>query len=141
MSWRKAIWAACIAALFGLAFWRNRKVYAKHSRLWCGIKSAIDVTLVLGLAFRVPVLLCAYVIMWLTKPLNKQPVLRTTVGAIIGITVAFLSGFAVELVVVAGVFAVDMVTGGVWKYWSGISTEKIDWRAELFGKRFARQAA
>ena len=80
---------------------------------------------------RIPILLCGYVILWLTKPLSKKPVLRTTVGAIIGIAVSFFSGFAMEIIVVAGVFAIDLVTGGIWHYWQSIGDGKLDWKAEL----------
>jgi len=129
-----------MAVLLSLAFWRNRKTYKKPF-LWTAGKSLIDVALVLGLAFRLPFLLCAYVIMWLTKPLANRPVLRVAYGALMGLAITFLSGFAIELVVIAGIVAIDQVTGGAWKYWLGISTEKIDWRAELFGRQLARRAA
>ena len=135
MTWWKAFWAACVATLLGLAFWYNRKTYTRKSKKWCAIKAIVDTTLVLGLAFRLPVLLCGYVILWMTRPLIKRPVLRTTVGALIGIAVAFLSGYAIEFIVIAGIFAIDMVSGGVYRYWTGISDEKINWREELFGRR------
>jgi hypothetical protein len=140
MTWWKTFWTACVAILVGLAFWRNRKSY-KRSNVWCLIKSLIDVALVLGMAFRLPMLLGAYVIMWLTKPLNHRPVLRIAYGALIGIAIAFLSGFAIEFVVLAGIFAIDMVTGGALRHWRSISAEKLDWRAEIFGPRAARKAA
>lgn len=135
----KAFWAACVAALLSIALWRNKKTYRK-SWVWCAIKSIFDVALVLGLALRLPLLLCAYVIMWLTKPLANRPVLRVTYGALAGIAIAFLSGFAIEFVVIAGIFAIDQVTGGAWKYWFGISTKQINWKAEAFGHRAARRA-
>jgi hypothetical protein len=131
MSWWKAFWAACITTLLGLSLWHNRRVYRTRSWTWVSFKSVVDVSLVIGLAMRVPVLLCGYVILWLTKPLQKKPVLRTTVGAILGIAVGFFSGFAMEVIVVAGVFAMDMVTGGIWHYWQSIGNDKLDWKAEL----------
>jgi len=38
----KLFWAACIAALCGLAFWKNSKSYPGKSKLWRLGKSAID---------------------------------------------------------------------------------------------------
>jgi hypothetical protein len=136
----KAFWAACVAFLLAVALWRNKKTYGK-SWVWCAIKSIFDVGIVLFVALRAAPLLCAYVIMWLTKPLANRPVLRVTYGAIMGIAIAFLSGFAIEFVVIAGIFAIDQVTGGAWKYWFGISRQQIDWKAEAFGLRRARRTA
>jgi hypothetical protein len=137
MTWWKAFWAACITTLLGLSLWQNRRAYQKKSWTWVSFKSAIDVSVVVGLAMRIPILLCGYVILWLTKPLSKKPVLRTTVGALIGIAVSFFSGFAMEIIVVAGIFAIDMVTGGIWHYWQSIGDGKLDWKAELGLRRRA----
>ena len=53
----KLFWAACIATLCGLAFWKNSKSYPGKSRLWRLGKSAIDTGLVLLMVVYAPALL------------------------------------------------------------------------------------
>jgi hypothetical protein len=63
-----ALWAALMAALFGLAFWKNSQSYPRKSRLWRLGKALIDTGLVILMVIYAPALLLAYVVIWLTSP-------------------------------------------------------------------------
>lgn len=133
----KMFWACFVASVFGLSLWSNRRLYRNKSWTWVGVKSLFDAGLVLALAMKIPVLLCGYVCVWLTRPFKDRPVLRTTLGTLIGLTIGVLSAFSMEAVVVLGIFAVDLVSGGIVRYWNGIGAETIDWKAEIGLRRKA----
>jgi uncharacterized membrane protein len=108
----KLFWAAGIAALCGLAFWKNSKSYPAKSRLWRLGKSAIDTGLVVLMVIYAPALLLMYVVVWLTSPFrNKIIQVSTAFASILAIT--HLAGVVFEAVAVLGVFAVDLLTGQV----------------------------
>jgi hypothetical protein len=108
----KLFWAACIATLCGLAFWKNSKSYPGKPRLWRLGKSAIDTGLVLLLVLYAPALLLVYVVIWLTSPF-KNKIMQSTAAFASILAVSHLAGVVFEAVAVLGVFAVDLVTGQV----------------------------
>ena len=108
----KLFWAACIAALCSLAFWKNSKSYPRKSRLWRLGKSAIDTGLVLLLVLYAPALLLMYVVIWLTSPF-KNRIMQSTAAFASILAVSHLAGIVFEAVAVFGVFAVDLLTGQV----------------------------
>ena len=108
----KLFWAACVAALCGLAFWKNSKSYPGRSRLWRLGKSAIDTGLVLLMVLYAPALLLMYVVIWLTSPF-KNRIMQSTAAFASILAVSHLAGIVFEAVAVFGVFAVDLVTGQV----------------------------
>jgi len=108
----KLFWAACIATLCALAFWKNSKSYPAKSRLWRLGKSAIDTGLVLLLVLYAPALLLIYVVTWLTTPF-KNKIMQATAAFASILAVTHLAGIVFEAVAVLGVFAVDLLTGQV----------------------------
>jgi len=108
----RLFWAACIAVLCGLAFWKNSQSYPRKSRLWRKGKSVIDTGLVLLMALYAPALLLMYVVIWLTSPFKNKIVQSTAAFASI-LAVSHLGGIVFEAVAVFGVFAVDLLTGQV----------------------------
>jgi len=108
----KLFWAACIAALCGLAFWKNSKSYPRKSRLWRLGKSVIDAGLVVLMVIYAPALLLMYVVIWLTSPFKNKIVQVSAAFASI-LAVSHLAGVVFEAVAVLGVFAVDLLTGQV----------------------------
>ncbi len=108
----KLFWAACIAALWGLAFWKNSKSYPHKSRLWRLGKSAIDTGLVLLMVLYAPALLLMYVVIWLTSPF-KNKIMQSTAAFASILAVSHLAGIVFEAVAVFGVFAVDLLAGQV----------------------------
>jgi uncharacterized membrane protein len=108
----KLFWAACIATLCALAFWKNSKSYPAKSRLWRLGKSAIDTGLVLLLVLYAPALLLIYVVTWLTSPF-KNRIMQSTAAFASILAVSHLAGIVFEAVAVFGVFAVDLLTGQV----------------------------
>ena len=108
----KLFWAACIATLCALAFWKNSKSYPRKSRLWRLGKSAIDTELVLLLVLYAPALLLMYVVIWLTSPFRNKIIQVSAASASI-LAITHLAGVVFEAVAVLGVFAVDLLTGQV----------------------------
>jgi hypothetical protein len=108
----RLFWAACIATLYGLAFWKNSKSYPSKSRLWRLGKPAIDTGLVLLMVLFAPALLLMYVVIWLTT-LFKNKIVQSTAAFASILAVSHLAGIVFEAVAVFGVFAVDLVTGQV----------------------------
>jgi len=108
----KLFWAACIAALCGLAFWKNSQSYPRKSPLWRLGKSVIDTGLVLLMVLHAPALLLMYVVIWLTSPF-KNRIMQSTAAFASILAVSHLAGIVFEAVAVFGVFAVDLLTGQV----------------------------
>ena len=108
----KLFWAGCIAALCGLAFWKNSKSYPGKSRLWRLRKAVIDTGLVVLMVIYAPALLLMYVVIWLTSPFrNKIIQVSAAFASILAIT--HLARVIFEVVAVLGVFAVDLLSGQV----------------------------
>jgi len=105
-----AFWTGALAVLGGLLFWRNKKKYRAHSAVWLLGKTVVEL-LVLGLtAAFLPALLIVWLVTWVTRPI-KTPWVRTVVGVLTGVTFGFLSNIAVEILLLLGVFSIDMKTG------------------------------
>jgi hypothetical protein len=108
----RLFWAALVAALLGLAFWKNSRSYPHKSRFWRLGKAVIDTGLVVMMVVYAPALLLMYVVIWLCTPLrNKIIQVATAFASILAIT--HLAGVVFESVAVLGVFAVDLLTGQV----------------------------
>lgn len=105
-----AFWTVALALLGGLLFWRNKRKYRHKSPWWLLGKSSVEL-LVLGLtAAFLPALLIVWLVTWVTRPIAR-PWVRTVVGVLSGIAFGFLSNVAVEVLVLLGVFSIDMKTG------------------------------
>ena len=103
----RLFWAALIAALLGLAFWKNSRSYPHKSRFWRFGKAVIDTGLVV------------LMVIWLTSPFRNKNIQVTAAFASI-LAVTHLAGFVFEAVAVLGVFAVDLLTGQSWSGWIGV---------------------
>lgn len=106
----KAFWAAMLAALGGLLFWRNTVRYRQRSGLWRIGKSALELVLLIATVQFLPGMLIAWLVLWATRPI-RNGWLKTMVGVFAGITFGFLSNIVAELLVLFGVFAVELKTG------------------------------
>ena len=101
-----------MAALLGLAFWKNSLSYPRKSRLWRLGKAVIDTGLVVLMVIYAPTLLLMCLVIWLTSPFrNKIVQVSAAFASILAIT--HLAGVVFEAVAVLGVFAVDLLTGQV----------------------------
>ena len=108
----RLFWAALLAALLGLAFWKNSRSYPRKSPLWRLGKATIDSGLVVLMVMYAPALLLMYVVVWLTSPFRNRIIQITAAFAAV-LAVTHLAGVVFEAVAVMGVFAVDLVTGQV----------------------------
>ncbi len=108
----RLFWAALVAALLGLAFWKNSQSYPRKSRLWRFGKALIDAGLVVLMVAYAPGLLLMYVVMWLTSPFRNRITQVTTAFAFV-LIISHLAGVVFEAVAALGVFAVDLLTGQV----------------------------
>jgi hypothetical protein len=108
----RLFWAALVAALLGLAFWKNSLSYPRKSRLWRLGKAVIDTGLVVFMVVHAPALLLMYVVIWLTSPFKNKIIQVTTAFASV-LAITHLAGVVFEAVAVLGVFAVDLLSGQV----------------------------
>jgi uncharacterized membrane protein len=108
----RLFWAALMAALLSLAFWKNSQSYPGKSWLWRLGKAVIDAGLVVLLAIYAPALLLMYVVIWLTSPF-KNRVLQVSAGFGAALAVTHVAGILFEAIAIAGIFAIDLVTGQV----------------------------
>ena len=108
----RLFWAAAMAALLGLAFWKNSRSYPGRSRLWRLGKAVVDAGLVIILTVYAPALLLMYVVVWLTSPFKNRIVQATAAFASV-LAVTHLAGVVFEAVAVLAVFAVDLLSGQV----------------------------
>jgi hypothetical protein len=105
-----AFWAGTLALLSGILLWRNKRKYRSKSVLWLITKSATELAILMLSAFRMPALLCAWIGVWVTKPI-KASWLRVTVGVVLSIGLGWLMAFGMEIILLLSVFAVDDITG------------------------------
>jgi len=108
----RLFWAAMLAALLGLAFWKNSRSYPHKSRIWRLGKAVVDTGLVLLMVVYAPALLLMYVVLWLTSPFRTR-VVQLGAGFAAALAVTHIAGVVVEAVVIVGIFAIDLVTGQV----------------------------
>jgi hypothetical protein len=101
-----------MAALLGLAFWKNSRSYPRKSRIWRLGKAVIDAGLVMLMVIYAPALLLMYVVIWLTSPFRNK-IMQSTAAFTSILAVSHLAGIVFEAVAVFGVFAVDLLTGQV----------------------------
>lgn len=99
-----------VAALFGLAYWKNTFSYGFKTRKWRFGKSAIDCLLVVLSALYLPALLVGWTVMWLTRPIQRRGI-QITLSIVAGIVFASIGGVALEVLCILGIFAVDLLTG------------------------------
>ena len=107
-----------VAALFGLAYWKNTFSYGFKTRKWRLGKSVVDCSLVVLAALYLPALLVGWTVMWLTS-IIRRPGIRVTLSILAGIVFASIGGVALEVLCVLGILAVDLLTGhnGVYGWW------------------------
>jgi hypothetical protein len=89
-----------MAALLGLAFWKNSRSYPLKSPLWRLGKAVIDTGLVV------------LMVIWLTSPF-KNKIIQVSPAFVSVLAITHLAGVVFEAVAVLGVFAVDLLTGQV----------------------------
>jgi len=99
-----------ITVLFAMLLWRNFTLYKEHSKVWRIGKSCIDLSIIVALAWRLPVLLVAWCIQWIVRPL-RNPMARATIGVFASLAFGFFHQYTMEILLVSSVFAVDLVTG------------------------------
>jgi len=105
-----ACWTAGLTIPGGLLFWRNKSRYHDQSTARQAGKSVVELVILFLTATFLPALLVVWLVVWATQPI-KTPWLRTTVGVLTGVVFGFLSNVAVEVLVLLGVFSIDMKTG------------------------------
>ena len=71
----------------------------------------MDAALVSLLAAFCPSLLIAYCVLWATQFIPGDSVIKTTCSIVAGLSFTLIGGFFLEVLLVLGVFAIDLVTG------------------------------
>lgn len=102
-------WIALIASLFSVLLFKNRRSYTDKTKHWQLGKSIIEcILLVLAAAF-MPAILVVYASMYFTMWI-KRPAFRIGAGFIIGTVLLMTLGWALELLVLAGAFAINLIS-------------------------------
>ena|SRR5664280_977201 len=113
-----AYWAALATAMFGVSLWRNWRKYKGRSKKFIFVKAAVDALFVGALAAFCPPLLIAYCVLQLAKYVKGDAIWKTTFSVVAGMTLSAVGGWFVELVLVVGLFAADLVTGRFLHHWN-----------------------
>lgn len=116
MKW-KMYWVTIIAALGSIVLWKNYRNYKDKSTKFKITKSAIETGIVGASAAWLPGLLVVYTSAWSTKPLEKKPFIRMGAAAIISILLMLSGTYVLELLVIAGVFSIDLLSNDFLAYW------------------------
>lgn len=103
-------WATLITALLGVLWYKNRHFYPKQTKKWNAGKSLIECGLLVLAAAFMPLILTAYGGYWVTKRIAR-PGYRIAVGFCTGILMMLMITNFLELVVLIGVFAIEILTG------------------------------
>jgi lysylphosphatidylglycerol synthetase-like protein (DUF2156 family) len=103
-------WALAVTFVGGCLLWRNRLRYKRKSWFWTLGKSLSETALLFLTAALLPALLIVWLVLWITKPI-KKPWVKTLVGVLSGLVFSLCSSFMLELLVVLGIFAIDLKTG------------------------------
>lgn len=117
----KRLYLAAIAgtsALFGLAYLKNTYSYKSKSLNWRLGKSLADTALVVLTAYKLPAMLVAWLVMWITRPLKRRGI-QVTLSIIFGIIFHSIGGYVLEVLCILSIVAVDLVTGsnGIYGWW------------------------
>lgn len=114
MKWH-AYWVALIGLLFGALYWKNARTHKDKTRQWRVGKSAIEcILLVLAAAF-MPAILVVYGSMYFTKNI-KRPAFRIAAGVAIGTGLMMIVSWALEFLVILGVFSIDLLSNDFLGY-------------------------
>lgn len=115
MKW-KAYWAALISALFGVVLWKNYRYYKDKSTKFKVAKSTVETALIASSAAWMPGILIVYGSAWATKPMERKPYIRMGLAAVASVFLILASTFALELLVLIGVFSVELLAVDYLRY-------------------------
>jgi hypothetical protein len=113
----KLYWTALFSSLFAACLWRNHRLYRQRSWFWKTGKAIFDAAIIGLLAAFCPPLLIAYCVLWITRWIPGNAVVKTTISVLAGLTFTLIGGFFLEALVLIGTFAIDILTGDVVRFW------------------------
>ena len=97
--------------------------YRDKGKMWQATKSIAELGLIITLAWKLPALLIAWIINWLTWPIVNRDV-RITVSVFSGIMLSTANQSFLEVILLLSVFAIDRITGGVLRHWNKAKVEE-----------------
>jgi hypothetical protein len=101
-------WVGLVSALFGVLYWKNNRAHNKPRRFVLGKSSIECVMLVLASIF-MPAILVVYSSMYFTRWI-KRPAFKIGAGFIVGTILMTTVGWALELLVLAGAFSINLIS-------------------------------
>lgn len=108
MKW-SVYWTALVGALLGVLWLKNSHTHKDKTTQWNLGKSIIEcILLVLAVAF-MPAIIAIYGSMWITKGI-KRPGIKILVGFSVGTVLMIVMGWALEILVLVGVFSIDVLS-------------------------------
>jgi hypothetical protein len=119
----KLYWATLVAALLGVLFLKNRKMYADKTWKWQTSKSLIEGTLLVLSAVFMPVFLVVYGSTWITQGI-KRPAIKVGVSCLVGTVLMLTVGSFLELLVLLGVFSIELISSDFLNYLHDSRTQR-----------------
>lgn len=117
MKW-KLYWASMISIMVGLVFWKNHRLYPGKGYTWWITKTVVEAGILVIVTMYAPVLLVVYGSMWITESINiKSNKLKIGLGVLIGMMLALLADLVLEVLVVLGIFSIELVSRDFIKYY------------------------
>jgi hypothetical protein len=122
----KLFWIALWSILVGALITRNVIRYKDQPFLWCIGKSVLDTVLVVFSALFLTPFLVAMNVSWIVSFFDKKWA-KLVIGTISGIVFGLLAGYAIEVLVLFGIFSVDIKTGpdkGIINRWRQVKDQE-----------------
>jgi hypothetical protein len=102
-------WLTLITALLGILWYKNRRYYPTRTKKWNAGKSLIEGGLLVMAAAFLPAILAVYGGYWVTQRIER-PAYKIGVGFFTSIVMMLMLTNFLELVVLIGVFAIEIVS-------------------------------
>jgi len=103
-----AYWVVLVGSLFGVLYWKNNRSHNKPRRFVLG-KSTIECVMLVLASIFMPAILVVYSSMYFTRWI-KRPAFKIGAGFIVATILATTLGWALELLVLAGAFSVNLIS-------------------------------
>jgi len=109
-------WTILVSVLLGTLYTKNHLNHKNRTWHWNAGKSLIECGLLVLAAAFAPILLAIYGSMLITQKIQR-PAIRVGIGFLTGIGLTLLLSSFLELVVLLGVFSIELLSGDFLGYW------------------------
>jgi hypothetical protein len=115
MKWH-AYWVGLVSLLFGALYFKNIHNHPDKTGQWRLGKTAIECILLILAAAFMPAILVIYASFYFTRNI-KRPGFKMVAGVAIGTSLMMIVGWALEILVLIGVFSIDLLSNDFLSYY------------------------